>query len=197
MKFFSNLLITTMIVMSFMACQQKAEKAVVVDNDSVYADTAVVCDSYIKAIDYYLTNEFGKQYSQGDVCIPFFTIVGVDEHNADNILVWGDYWVFNYQLIGDLLRTVSGGSHAGLMHVRQTGETFEVTGFDAVTDGAGNLESAKKIFGDKYDDFHRVNSDADKREATRNSFIARYVKDHHLAVQRYQDEGWPAVAIKE
>ena len=197
MKILNKFVIFIMLGMSFMACQPKAEKAIEVDNDSIYEDTAVVCDSYPKAIDYYLANEFGKQYSQGDVCIPFYKIVGVDERNADDILVWGDYWVFNYQIIGDLLRTVSGGSHAGLMHVRQTGDTFEVTGFDAVTDGAGNVESAKKIFGDKYDDFHRVNSDADMREAIRNSFIARYVKEHRLAVQRYQDEGWPAVAIKE
>ena len=85
--------------------------------------------------------------------------MGVDERNADDILVWGDYWVFNYNQVGDTLKTVSGGSHPGLMHIRQTDNGFEVTGFDAVADGSDNLKTAKEIFGEKFDAFQAINGD--------------------------------------
>ena len=45
------------------------------------------------------------------------------------------------------METVSGGNHPGLMHIKQTGNDFEVTTFDAVEDGADNMSSAMKIFG--------------------------------------------------
>jgi hypothetical protein len=96
-----------------------------------------------------LINEFGKKYLKGEYCVPFQTVIGVDERNSEDILVWGDFWVFNYNLVGDTLETVSGGSHPGLMHIKETDTGFEVTAFDAVEDGSNNVPSAKRIFGDK------------------------------------------------
>ncbi len=178
---------------SLMGCRSKAEEAPIAGDEE--NDTIVVNTTYFMAIDDYLTKVIGKQYSQGDVCIPCIMTVAVDESNADDILVWGDFWVFNYQVIGDLLRTVSGGGHPGLMHVRQTDNTFEVTRFEGVEDGSRYMESAKSIFGEKYNDFNRINSDGEKREAIRKDIIAQYVKDHRLPVLRYQDNGWPAINL--
>lgn len=152
-------------------------------------------DTPLSAIDRYMVNEIGKHYSQGGVCIPCVTIVDTDESNTDDIKVWGDFWVFNYNQVGDTLKTVSGGDHPGLMHVKKTEECYEVIAFDAVVDGSGNLESAKKIFGERYDAFHAINSDDKKREENRTHIITDYVKNHQLPVTMYQDYGWPAVAL--
>jgi hypothetical protein len=111
--------------------------------------------------------------------------------------MWGDFWVFNYDVAGDTLKTVSGGNHPGLMHLKKTDKGFEVTGFDAVEDGAGNMESAKRIFGDNFDAFWELNSNQEKREDVRLHFIADYVKKHNLTVKMVQDYGWPAVALPE
>ena len=148
--------------------------------------------TYFPAIDRYLVNEFGKLYAGGEHCVPFHKIVAVDERDGENILVWGDFWVFNYNLVGDTLKCVSGGSHPGLMHIRQTEKGFDVTGFDQVEDGSSNLPSAKKIFGDKYDAFHAINSDAEARERLRADGLAVYAKNHNLGATMYQDFGWPA-----
>ena len=148
--------------------------------------------TYFPAIDRYLVNELGKQYAEGEHCVPFHSIVAVDERNSEDILVWGDYWVFNYNQVGDTLKCVSGGSHPGLMHIRQTDYGFEVTGFDQVEDGSRNLQSAKRIFGDKYDAFHAINSDADRRERLRADVLAEYVRKQGLSATMYQDYGWPA-----
>jgi len=147
------------------------------------------------AIDQYLTDEIGRQYSLGEVSIPCATIVAINDDNTDDILVWGDYWIFNYNLKGDTLKTVSGGSHPGLMHVRTTEDGYEVFNFDAVTDGAGSTESAKQIFGDHYDSFQAINSDDEKRENDRASITAIYVKEHKIKATMYQDYGWPAVKL--
>ena len=156
------------------------------------ADKTVKETNYFPAIDRYLVNDIGKHYAEGEHCVPIHSIVRVDERNAEDILVWGDFWVFNYNQVGDTLKCVSGGSHPGLMHIRQTENGFDVTGFDQVEDGANNLPSAKKIFGDKYDAFHAINSDAEARERLRAEGLAVYAQKHNLSVTMYQDYGWPA-----
>ena len=80
-----------------------------------------------------------------------------------------------------------------IQHIEGTGYT--VTGFDQVGDGSNYLPSAKRIFGDKFDAFQAIYSNAEKREEFRAAQIADYVKAHELAVKYYQDYGWPAREI--
>ena len=153
--------------------------------------------TYFSAIDRYMSEVFGKQYAEGEYCVPIHNIVAVDESNAADILVWGDYWVFNYNQVGDTLKCVSGGSHPGLMHLQQTDKGFEVTAFDQVEDGSSFLPTAQKIFGDKYEAFQAINSDDKKREKLRADVLSAYVKKHNLTATMYQDYGWPAKKLGE
>ena len=153
--------------------------------------------TYFSAIDRYMSEVFGKQYAEGEYCVPIHNIVAVDESNAADILVWGDYWVFNYNQVGDTLKCVSGGSHPGLMHLQQTDKGFEVTAFDQVEDGSSFLPTAQKIFGDKYEAFQAINSDEKKREQLRADVLTNYVKAHNLTATMYQDYGWPAKKLGE
>lgn len=154
--------------------------------------TAMVTETYLTAIDRFLTDSIGVQYAPGEVCIPSWTVIGVDDSDSTDIRVWGDYWVFNYKVAGDTLKCVSGGNHPGLMHVQQQGEHFAVTAFDAVGDGSTFLPTAKRIFGDRFEAFNKVNSDENQREQVRATAIAEYVRAHSLSVTMYQDYGWPA-----
>ena len=151
--------------------------------------------TYFPAIDRYLVDEIGKHYSKGEHCVPFHHIVAVDERNAEDILIWGDFWVFNYNQVGDTLKCVSGGSHPGLMHVAQTENGFKVTAFEQVEDGSRFLPTAKKIFGDKFEAFQVINSDEKSREVLRAEVLGNYVKEQGLSVTMYQDYGWPAKRI--
>ena len=159
-------------------------------------DTAVVAEeSYMDAVNDYLVDSIGHYYLQGEVCIPYAFIVNTNEDNAEDILVWGDFWVFQYNLVGDTLQTVSGGNHPGLMHLKKTADGYEVTGFDGVVDGAGNLASAKRIFGQYYDLYHEFSSNEEVREKTRAEITSQYVRKHQLKATCYQDYGWPAVPL--
>ena len=170
--------------------------------DKQYEDKEIVLTNeqeitYFPAIDRYLVKEIGSHYAKGEHCVPIHTIIGVDERNAEDIKVWGDFWVFNYNQVGDTLKCISGGSHPGLMHLRQGEKGFEVTAFDRVEDSSSCLPSAKKIFGDKFDAFQAINSDEQKREKLRAGVLADYVKKHGLTATQYQDFGWPAKKLGE
>ena len=185
-------------------CQNKPDDTVKksVDKGGIEAPAETKADvvdmkACCKAVDDYLVNEIGQHYSQGDVCIPYAFLVSTDNGNPEDILFWGDFWVFNYNLSGDTLKTVSGGNHPGLMHVKKTDDGYVVTNFDAVEDGAGNLESAKRIFGDKFDVYQEISSLQEKREDMRRRFTADYVKEHGLSATMIQEYGWPAVNLPE
>ena len=171
--------------------QPKEVSVETVQVERVVSD-AELCNA---AVDNYLVNVIGKNYAEAKYCIPCPIIISTDDGNKDDVLVWGDFWVFNYDIAGDTLKCVSGGDHPGLMHLKKTDKGMEVTNFDVVEDGAGNLESAKKIFGDQYEAFQEINSNQEKRESIRLKFIADYAKKNNLPVKMVQDYGWPAVEL--
>ena len=186
--------------MSLSSCKQKAaeilENAVTIE---------VPQNPYLVAIENHLVNEFGKNYTSGDVCIPDYSVINIEEPGdpsdstevitATDIKVWGDWWVFNYNIVGDTLKCISGGSHPGMFLLEKDGEAYKVIAFDQVEDGSRNLPSAKRIFGDLYEDFHAINSNQDYRDSVRLAMVAQYVQEHHLPVTMLQDFGWPAVTL--
>lgn len=195
-----NFLISVLFLTTiFVGCQnnqqnieeQNADSVVINNEKSSVSENVQKETNYFPAIERYLINEFGSKYLQGEYCVPFQTVIGVDERNSEDILVWGDFWVFNYNSVGDTLETVSGGSHPGLMHIKQTDTGFEVTAFEQVEDGSKNVPSAKRIFGDKYENFRAVNSDDKRREKHRAEVLASYVKKYSIAATKYKDYGWP------
>ena len=155
---------------------------------------------FFAALSSYLVDSIGSQYAPGEMCIPCATVVACDQWTTDSVVdsvvVLGDFWVFNFNVAGDTLKTVSGGDHPGKMCLKKNekGE-FEVISFEQVEDGSNNLQSAKRIFGEMYEAFHSINSDQETREQVRAIFIAKYVKDNKLPVKYYQDYGWPAREI--
>ena len=150
---------------------------------------------FYAALNGYLAEKIGSQYAPGELCIPCPTVVASVPQDDGTQRVLGDFWVFNYNVVGDTLKTVSGGSHPGAMILKKTDKGYEVISFEQVEDGSNNLTSAKRIFGDMYEAFHGINSDEETREQARSLFIAKYVKDNKLPVKFYQDFGWPAREI--
>ena len=147
------------------------------------------------AVSDYVLSEFAPEYAPADVSIPVVNVIAVDYGDADETLVWGSFWVFNYELAGDTLVCTSGGEHPGLFRLEHTGDGYEVKSFEMVADGSRYTKSAKKIFGKFYDAFRDVEADTENRERVRAETIARYVKAHDLAVTRYKDYGWEAKSI--
>ena len=148
------------------------------------------------AISSYLVSGIGAEYLQGTVCIPALMIAATENDDSEEMRVFGDFWVFWYDLSGDTLKTVSGGNHSGCMTVSQQNGTYNVTAFEQTEDGSGNEASAKRIFGQHYDVFHNIHSHQEVQEAVRKEQLKEYAQRHNLDVHYYQDYGWDAVKIE-
>ena len=57
------------------------------------------------------------------------------------------------------------------------------------------VKRLKEIFGDKYDDFHKINSNQEDREKIRLQFISDYVKANKLPITKIKDFGWDPVTL--
>ena len=147
-----------------------------------------------KAMSDYLVTNLGTQYLQGQLCIPTLMIVAEDTDSAQT-RVWCDCWVFWYNVMGDTLKTVSGGNHSGCMTIQQKDGQPVVTTFEQTVDGAGNEASAKRIFGPHFDIYQNMHSNPQVREAVRKEQLQKYVLQQKLNIHYYQDYGQTAVGL--
>ena len=146
----------------------------------------------------YLAEDVAALYEpeEGVISVPVVQIVKTDKDDEDGeVDFYGEFYVNNYKIEGDTLKCVSGGSHPGKMEVVKDGDTYVVKEFEQVKDGGEFEPSARDIFEESYDDFMKVNGDADAREKLRAQGLADYVKTNGLSVTKYQDEGWDPVDL--
>jgi hypothetical protein len=130
-----------------------------------------------------------------EYCIPVVRIVATDATDPADIRAWGAFEVWNYRLDGGTLLCVSGGSHPGLAHLRETGGTLAVVSFEPVLDGADNLPSAKRIFGRHFAAWRELEADDAARGEARRRSVAEYVAAHAIPAGSFQDYGWDPVPI--
>lgn len=129
------------------------------------------------------------------VTIPIVQIIATEEGDNGDALVYGNFYMMNYELDGDTLKCISGGAFPGMMTCIQVGSGYSAQKLDVCEDGGNFDESAKKIFGKHYETFTQVQSDDETRELARAEIIASYVKANKLDVTKYQDEGQDPVDI--
>jgi len=198
-------ILMTALVMAFgiSACGTKEEAAVEEENvatEDTESEPEVDGTAYgyagsdpVEAAVYkYLAEEVSKDYDDAEVHIPTVNIVHIDFTPKDEILVYGDFWIENYNVEGDTLKCASGGHYPGMM---QVSKDYVVTDFKQAADGEDFDSSAKEIFGDYYDDFMKIYSDSDLRNELRKVTVTDYVNLNGLSVTKFQDEGWDPVEI--
>ena len=144
-----------------------------------------------QAISDYLLREIAPYYLQGEICVPALLIA----HEEDSC-VWGDFWVFWYNIAGDTLKTVSGGSHPGMMTLTYKNNQPQVIDFERVEEGSRFMPTAKHIFGSHYDIYQNMHANESVREAVRREQLSEYVKQNNLSVHYYQDYGWEAKELE-
>ena len=184
-RFLSIILAVFVLALGFSACSKPATQTPDADGDAIE-----------QAVYDYLATECSKSYDKADACIPTMTILGTEVAANDDVTVYGDFWVENYDIKGDTLECVSGGHYPGVMHPQKDGDAYTVTKFENPEDGSNFDSTAKKLFGSYYDAWQKVYSDDAARAELRTKTIANYVKENGLKVTQYQDYGWEPVALK-
>ncbi|MBO5564890.1 MAG: hypothetical protein J5935_04675 [Lachnospiraceae bacterium] len=166
------------------------------EEETAYADYVYPGDdAVLKAAYEYMAKEIGSQYMEGQLSIPSVRLVHIDDTEKDAPKVFADFWAYQYDVDGDTLKTVSGGSHPGCMQLKAEGDGYVVEAFEVAADGSEFTESAKKIFGDYYEDFSEMFSDDVQREEQRLQDIADFVTANGLEVTKVEDYGWDPVEI--
>lgn len=182
----------TLVFISCNKSEQQTEQQEIVSADSVIVQEQ---PTPITLITDFLRDSIGSQYLQGEICIPCPIVIATDTTAEGTIHVYGDFWVFNYNISGDTLINVSGGSHPGCFEIRNDGEQFNIISFDRTTDGAGFIPSAKRIFGSYYDKFMSIQSNQEFKEEQRKKSTKEYVNQNSLNINYYKDYGWDAISL--
>jgi len=191
-KSFWSLFVLLLLSVGLTGCKRSAGEATDESSDSLLtADSR----SLEEVIEEYLVKRIGSYYLQGEHCVPFCQLVEVNDSNSQETLVWGDFWLYHYDQEEDTLMMVSGGNHAGLIHLIRENSGYVVTAFDEVADGSDNETSARRIFGDRYEAFSKIQSNDKQREQVRVESLANYIRKNGLSVHWYKDADWPAHRI--
>ena len=73
----------------------------------------------------YLSFDYMKDYDVSNAVIPYVQIVDIDETNGDDVLLYGDYYVWEFAREDDTLVAVSGGHCPGIIHLERFGDAGE------------------------------------------------------------------------
>ena len=156
-------------------------------------------DPLYRTICAYIISEFGSQFDAEDLGVPCPIIVDIDESNPEDIRVSGEFWYQNYDLQGESLCMISGGSFPGMLHLRKTdsdGETgYEVTGADLVADGSDSDESAQEIFGVNYDAYIALGTFISVRELMQIQMLEDYLQQNQVLVTKVQADEWKSIDL--
>ena len=150
-------------------------------------------DPYFAPIWNYLKENVGVYYGEADLSLPAFDIFREDDSDPEDIKVWGQFWLFNYNLRGTTLMTQSGGAYPGLMHLKAAGDSFEVTAFDQVEDGTNYGISAQKIFGVDNELLEAFRHSSDNFNDCLLNSILMYSENSGIEIKAFQDFGWDPV----
>ena len=172
----------------------EAEDAVVPEEDT---ETIYVYPVYSHETDdpfyapacQYIMETCGPLFDPEDIMIPVVDILRVDDSDPEDILVWGNYRVYNYALRGTTLMTRSGGNFPGIIHMRKDGDSYTGVSMDLVEDGERNGESVKEIFGVD-DELMKAYTESAENEELTEEAIRWYREDSGLDIEAYEDYGW-------
>ena len=143
-------------------------------------------DYFWAAVYNYLSFDAGDPVDPEHVLIPYAQIVDADDSDPEDILVYGDYYLWEFEKKDDTLAAVSSSHIPGVIHMRQIGE-----GDAALYEGFGmeqglTDDETEKIFGQYYDHYLMLTSDEEARDSGIAYNIADYVKANSLPITKYQ-----------
>lgn len=184
--------------------EEEAADAIVPEEDTVTIYEYPVYshetdDPYYLPACRYIMENCGSQYDAEDIMIPFVNILRVDDSDPEDILVWGNYKVINYEKCGSTLLVRSGGSYPGLIHMRRDGDSIAGVSMDVVKDGSDEEGSIEEIFGvdeELLEAYRRSNAYEEDHEIVLNT-LRWYREDTGLAIEAYEDYGSDPVFLDE
>ena len=136
--------------------------------------------------------------SYGDqVVIPGYVIYG-EVQKEDELLVFGNFWSYGFQLVGNVLESTSGGEMPACFHLKKTEEGYEVVSVEVTGDGA-MYDEGIRAFTKDYPQIYEMyfSGDPQERENAMKEFVAMYVSANNLDIKYMKEYGWDPVPLFE
>ena len=133
--------------------------------------------------------------NDGQVFIPGYVIYK-EIKAEDELLVFGNFWVYGFQLSGTVLEVSSGGEMPACFHLKETADGYEVTGVDVTGDGAQydtGIREFTKDYPEVYEMFFA--NDPDARKDNMVQYVAEYVKGNNLNIEYVKEFGWDPIPL--
>ena len=159
--------------------------------DEVFAASDSFDPAEAAAYDY-LALEKNSDHDPDHVMIPYVAVVAVDDTDPSDVLIYGDYYLWEFALEGDVLEAVSGGHCPGIIHAERSGEGETAVCSAIGMDEAFTNSDEGRIFGDHYDDYRAAVSEEQARDAAIAQVIADYVRVNGLEVTGFRLGGGEA-----
>lgn len=137
----------------------------------------------------YLAFEKEKGTDPNHALIPYVHLIAIDDTNEKDVLMYGDYWLWEFEKQDDMLVAVSGGHCPGIIHAERFGDPGTGIYSAESMEEAFTDDDVKELFGEHYWDYLRIASDEETREQGMAQVIADYVSANDLPVTKYQFPG--------
>ena len=152
--------------------------------DSIYAFSGH--DPLWAAVYNYLSFDAIDMVDPEHALIPYANIVDVDDSDPEDVHVYGDYYLWEFEINDDTLVAVSASHIPGVIHMEQTGDKDNALYYGLSMDQGLTDDEVKEIFGQYYEHYLTLSSDEEMRDSGIAGNIADYVKANGLSVTKYQ-----------
>ena len=156
-------------------------------------------DAYLKAITDEMVNSAKEFFGgQGAVEIPTPYVVKIDDSDKNDIKVYGDFYIYGYDMNGTIFNCKNGGSFPGCYHLQDKDGKVSFVSKEIAEDGSNNYSSLLKICGNDEELVKKIFGivDSDK-EKTRVEYVKMYANANKLRVYGIKDYGWPIILFND
>ena len=134
---------------------------------------------------------------EDQVVLPGY-IIYKEVQTEEELLVFGNFYEYGYQQMGNVLESTSGGEMPACFHLKETADGYEVAGVDVTGDGAMYDEGIRE-FTEGYPEVYEMffAGDPDACDNAQKEYVAMYVKDNNLDIKYMKNYGWDPVPLFE
>ena len=156
-------------------------------------------DKILEAITDHMVTEAKKFFGgQGALEIPTPYIVKIDDSNDNDIKVYGNFYIYGYELYGTIFHNKNGGSFPGCYHLKKESDGYSYIKHEIAEDGSKNYESLVKICGGDENLAKAIFSIANEEDAaTRIKYVKMYRDANNLRISGIKDYGWPIILFDD
>lgn len=156
-------------------------------------------DNYLKAITDDMVGFAKENYGgQGAVEIPTPYVVEIDDSDKNDIKIYGDFYIYGYNMNGTIFNMKNGGSYPGCYHLKDDNGNVSVVNKEFAEDGSNNWSSLVKICGGDETLAKEINNVVDEDgEKTRIDYVKMYANANKLRVSGIKDYGWPIILFSD